>query len=334
MSPRRILKNLFLITGSLLTLSFSEKITQVPTDLPLTSPFAIDSDAAGNLFVVEMADAGRILKIEAGGKTTVLGGPPNFKGMHSLAMLSDQVLLIADTWNCRIQKINLSSGAVATFAGTGEKGFGGDAGPALSAKFGAVYDIGLDTRGKRILIADLDNRRIRAVSLETGLVSTVAGNGEKGIPKDGSLATDAPLLDPRAVAADANGRIYILERGGHCLRLVDEKGIIKTVAGTGQKGFFGDGGDALQTKMNGPKHLWVETSGDVLIADAENHAIRRYLSKEGRLTLVAGTGKKGSEGMGGAPELAELNRPHGIFAAGGVIYIADSENNRILKIEK
>ncbi|MBL8992482.1 MAG: hypothetical protein JNM63_04025 [Spirochaetia bacterium] len=136
------------------------------------------------------------------------------------------------------------------------------------------------------------------------------------------------------MAADAGGRIYILERGGHCLRLVDEKGVIRTVAGTGQKGFSGDGGEATLAKMNGPKHLWVESSGDVLIADAENHAIRRYLPRENRIVLVAGTGKKGMGGLGGPPELAELNRPHGVFAATGVIYIADSENNRILKIEK
>lgn len=331
---RRILKNLLFGASTLLALSYSEKISQVTTDLPLTSPFAVDSDPDGNLYAVEMANAGRILKIEAGGKTTVLGGPSNFKGMHSLAMLPDRTLLIADTWNCRIQKVDPVSGAAKIFAGKGEKGFGGDGGPAHEAKFGGVYDIAFDAKGKRILIADLDNRRIRAVSLETGLVSTIAGNGEKGIPKDGALAAEAPLLDPRAVAADAAGRVYILERGGHCLRAVDEKGIIRTVAGSGKKGFSGDGGEAILATMNGPKHLWVEASGDVLIADAENHAIRRYLPREGRIVLVAGTGKKGSGGLGGAPELAELNRPHGIFSANGFIYIADSENHRILKIER
>ena len=100
-----------------------------------------------------------------------------------------------------------------------------------------------------LYIADLDNRRIRAVDLATGVVRTVAGNGEKGVPNDGADARTQPLVDPRAVAVDAAGQIYICERGGHALRVVDRSGRIRTVAGTGEAGFDGDGGPALSARF-------------------------------------------------------------------------------------
>src|SRR5262249_61922117 len=104
---------------------------------------------------------------------------------------------------------------------TGEKGFSGDGGPAVSAQCGAIYCIAFDPKGERLYLCDLDSRRIRAMSLKTGIVVTVAGNGQKGMPRDGEDARTQPLVDPRAVAVDSKGRIYILERGGNALRVVD-----------------------------------------------------------------------------------------------------------------
>src|SRR6187399_1185447 len=109
------------------------------------------------------------------------------------------------------------------------------------------------------------------------------------------------------------------------LRVVDAQGKIRTLSGDGKPGFAGDGGDARQARLNGPKHLWVDRDGSVLIADTENHAIRRYDPKSGRITLVAGIGKQGSRGVGGPPNEVELDRPHGVFVAeDGAIFIADS----------
>jgi len=145
---------------------------------------------------------------------------------------------------------------------------------------------------------------------------------------------DEPLVDPRAVAADDQGNVYVLERSGNALRVVYASGKIKTVAGTGKAGYGGDGGPALAAMMNGPKHLCVEKSGDVLIADTENHVIRRFKVKEGTMELVAGTGKMGSDGVGRAAIRCQLNRPHGVFErADGTIFIADSENNRVLQLK-
>jgi hypothetical protein len=114
---------------------------------------------------------------------------------------------------------------------------------------------------------------------------------------------------------------------------VDRSGKIRTVAGDGQKGDSGDGGDARRARLNGPKHLCVDARGDVLIADTENHRIRVYRPADGTIRAVAGTGRKGTNGLGGPPVDAGLNQPHGVtIGPGGILYISDSSNNRILKI--
>src|SRR5205814_821699 len=139
----------------------------------------------------------------------------------------------------------------------------------------------------------------------------------------------------RAATADAQGNVYILERSGHALRVVDSAGKIRTVAGTGKKGDSGDGGPALQATLNGPKHLCIDRDGGVLIADTENHIIRKYLPKDGTIIRVAGTGKKGTRGLGGPPDKAELSQPHGVYVdSNGTLFISDSSNHRVLKVER
>jgi NHL repeat len=312
----------------------------------LNGPFGVGFDAQGVLYFVEMTGQ-RVRKLGADGLVTTIAGTGRqgdsgdrgpadralLNGPHSLAVAHNGDVFVADTWNNRVRKIDAKSGRIATVLGTGKKGFSGDGGPAALAEFGGIYCLALDEAGQTLDLADLDNRRVRRVNLKTGTVSTVAGDGKKGVPADGAIAADAPLVDPRAVALDGQGNIYILEREGHALRVVDRAGTIRTVAGTGKPGNSGDGGAAGQARLNGPKHLCVDRHGRVLIADTENHRIRVYDPTDATIRGLAGTGRKGSAGLGGPPDQAELSQPHGVTVGPGeIVYIADSSNHRILKI--
>jgi sugar lactone lactonase YvrE len=293
----------------------------------LTEPFAVAFDASGRMFIAQMG--GNRVAVWDGKLLRQLPSP--FNGPHHLLRGPDDAIYVADTWNNIVRRIDPATGEVSRYAGTGKKGFSGDGGHAIDAEFGSLFAI--DIRDSTLYVADLDNRRIRAIDMTTGLVRTVAGNGEKGVPEDGGMATAQPLVDPRAVAVDAAGNIYICERGGHALRVVDKSGRIRTVAGTGVAGFAGDGGPALAAQLNGPKHLSIDTDGSVLVTDTENHVIRRYIPATGRIERVTGSGQKGAAGIGSVPGLLQLNRPHGAIRYKGAIYISDSENNRIVAVE-
>lgn len=311
----------------------------------LDEPFGVDFDADGRAYVVELK-GNRIQRLDPSGALSLVagtgkkgsagdGGPAadaEFNGPHHLLVGPDGHLYVADTWNHCVRKIDLKTRVVTRVAGTGEKGFSGDGGPAVAARFGGIYALAFG-RG-RLFMVDLDNRRVRAMDLASGLVATVAGNGQKGVPKDGEPATEQPLVDPRAAAVDSSGNLYILERGGHALRVVDPSGRIRTVAGTGKPGLSGDGGPALQAQLNGPKHVSVDAQDNVLIADAESNTVRLYSPKDGKIRRLAGNGRKGSAGVGGPAVDCQLARPHGVQAdARGRIWISDSYNHRILRLE-
>lgn len=306
----------------------------------LKEPFGVDFDRTGNLYIIEMASGNRLLRMDTHGMVTHLagtgktgtsgdGGPAlaaEFNGPHNLAVLADGNVLIGDTWNGRVRKVDLKSGTVTSLTGYSV--------PAEKAKNSGPYCITLDFTGTKLLIADLT--RIHELDLASGKARAVAGNGKKGRPEDGAVATDAPLSDPRAVAVDRKGNIYILERGGNALRVVSPDGKIKTVVNaSGAKGGTGDGGPALAATMNGPKHLCVDLDDNVIIADAESHLIRKFTPKDGKIVRIAGTGKMGKGTLGGSPLDCDLARPHGVTVhRDGTLYITDSYNNRILRIEK
>ena len=326
-------------------------IENVPaTQAKLNQPFGVDFDKAGNTYVVELK-GNRVLKVDEKGILTILGGTgesgsggdrgparsATFNGMHSLAVGPDGLLYLADTWNNRIRRLDPKSGIVDAFAGVGgKKPYAGDDGPAAKAQFGGIYCVAFDFKGSKLLVTDLDNRRIRAIDLKSGTVHLVAGNGKKGVPMDGADAKTAPLVDPRAACFDRQGNIYILERSGHALRIVDSQGTIRTVVGvSGKAGNTGDDGDARQATLNGPKHLCVDPDDNVIIADSANHVIRKYSPKDNKIVRLAGTGKKGDSGKGGDPLQVALYEPHGVTVSpAGVLFIVDSMNHRIFRWEK
>ena len=317
------------------------------TECKLREPFGVEFAPDGSMVIVEMVFGNRVLHVDKAGILTVIagngakgfagdGGPAKaaqFNGPHNLAIAPDGTIYIADSWNYRIRAIDPKTKEIRSIAGTGKKGYNGDGISAATADFSTIIQIALSPDAKHLYVADIENRRIRRIDLAKGTVETVAGNGQKGTPKDGEDAKAQPLSDSRGVVPAADGSFYILERGGHSLRHVDASGKIKTVVGTGKQGLSGDGGPGLAATMNGPKHLCMDRDGTVVIADAENHVIRRFDPKTGTISRVAGTGKKGTAGLGGDPLACELNRPHGVtIAPDGALYITDSYNDRILRI--
>jgi DNA-binding beta-propeller fold protein YncE len=318
------------------------------TKAKLIQPFAVDSDKAGNFYIAEMTGE-RVLKVDPKGTLTVFAGTgkrgdkgddspalqANFNGMHNLAVTPDGTVYIADTWNNRVRKIDPASGKITAFAGTGKKGYSGDGGPALKADFGGIYCLAFNADFGKLYLTDLDNRRIRVLDMKTGIVDLVAGNGAKGVPQDGADAKDSPLVDPRAACVDRKGNVWILERSGHALRVVDAKGKIRTVAGTGKPGNTGDDGDAHKATLNGPKHLCVDLDDNVIIADSGNHVIRKVTPADGKITRLAGSGKKGDSGTGGDPLAVSFNEPHGVYVShAGTLFIVDSLNSRVFRWEK
>jgi NHL repeat len=317
------------------------------TKAKLIQPFGIDFDKAGNYYLVELQGE-RVLKVDPKGIFTILAGTgakgntgddgpalkATFNGMHSLAITPDGTLYAADTWNNRVRKVD-PAGKITAFAGTGKKGPATIGGPALQANLGGIYCVAFNHDFSQLVLTDLDNRQIQVVDIKTGIIHLIAGNGKKGTPADGADAKTAPLVDPRAACVDRQGNVYILERSGHALRVVDKSGKIRTVAGTGKPGNSGDGGEARKATLNGPKHLCVDLDDNVIIADTANHVIRKYTPKDGKIVRLAGTGKKGDSKDGGDPLSVSFNEPHGVYVhANGTLYIVDSMNHRVFRWEK
>jgi DNA-binding beta-propeller fold protein YncE len=307
----------------------------------LREPFGTGFDQKGNAWIVEMVSGNRLLKLSSDGILKHVAGrteagfsgddgpglEAQFNGPHNLAVLSSGRILVGDTWNGRVREVDEAGGRVRSLPGFEV--------PVARAKAAGPYCITADEAGAKLYIADLT--QVWELELQSGVLRRIAGNGKKGVPQDGSVAVEAPLADPRAVAPDRLGNVYILERGGNALRVVGKDGRIRTVVNaSGKVGNHGDGGPAVDAALNGPKHLCVDRDNTVLIADAENNLVRRYLPETGRLERVAGTGKKGAAGVGGPPEACELARPHGVTVhpVTGELYITDSYNNRVLRIVK
>lgn len=309
-----------------------------PTPGLLESPFGVDFDQHGNMYIVELA-GGRVHKLDTTGKlTTVAGdgskgylgdnGPAKdatFNGMHNIAVTPGGDLYISDSWNHCIRRIDGQTGIITTIAGTGKPGFSGDDGPATEAMFDFLMCVTLNATNDKLYVADLKNRRIRVIDLDTGIVTTIAGNGQQGVPSDGSLATASPLTDPRAVTVDSQNNVYILERNGHALRKVTPDGRILTVAGTGKAG--SDDGPALAAQLNSPKHLAVDRNDNVIIADDQNKRVRLYDPIENTMTSLLGSGvDKPKRG---------LLHPHGVCVhADGSIYIVDTGHHRVLRLQR
>jgi RHS repeat-associated protein len=242
-------------------------------------------------------------------------------------------IYIADWHNYRVRKVTASTGDISTVAGNGTGGYSGDGGPATSAELYFPYGVAVDASGD-IYIADLGNNRIRKVTVSTGDISTVAGNGTGGYSGDGGPATSSELNRPIGVAADDAGNLYIADEGNNRIRKVTAStGDISTVAGNGTQGYSGDGGAATSAEIYYPEGLAIDSAGNIYIVDDGNNRIRKVTASTGDISTVAGNGTHGYSGDGGAATAAELFYPADVAVDSvGNMYIADYDNSRIRKV--
>jgi streptogramin lyase len=231
-----------------------------------------------------------------------------------------------------VRKVDMQTGLISTVAGTGMAGFAGDGGPATLARLNVPHSIALDSQG-HLYIADIGNHRIRRVDAKTGKIQTVGGTGQRAKAVDGAPLAGTPLDGPRALDFDVEGRLWLALREGNAVFRIDlAAGRLAHVAGTGKSGYAGDGANARQALLAGPKGIAVDPQGDVFIADTESHAIRVIRAATGHIETVVGDGREG-DGPDGDPKKCRLRRPHGVFVDGaGNLYIGDSDNNRVRKL--
>ncbi len=307
------------------------------------TPYACEFDSHGNMFVC-MGRHHRIrrLDVQTGILTLVGGtGAPGYAGdggpalnatinqPYGLAVDVNSDIYFAQRFDPAVRKIDGRSGIISTVAGTGDFGYSGDGGPGNEAMLREPNDLYLDGRGG-LLIADIQDQRIRRVDLRTGVISTFAGTGEKSRAGDGKPATEASLMGPRAVCMDSLGNTYICEREGNGVRKISTDGTLTTIAGADSVfGYTGDGGPALAANWGSPKAMRCDRNDNIIVVDTENCAVRRIDAETNIVTTIVG-GHEGGEGDGGPAVEAGLARPHGCgIGIDGDLYVADTHNHRV-----
>jgi type IX secretion system substrate protein/NHL repeat-containing protein len=243
---------------------------------------------------------------------------------HGVALDAYGNLYIADAANYRIRKVS-TNGIITTVAGTYTYGYSGDGGHATSAELNYPSVVVVDV-SNNLYIADQANNRIRKVNT-LGIISTFAGTGTAGHTGDGGQATAAEIGTPTGLAFDSNGNLYLADQS--YIRKINTSGIITTVAGTNTVGFSGDGGLATAAELHTPNAVALDVSGNLYIADYNNHRIRK-VNTAGIISTLAGNGTGSFYGDGGQATVAELKFPNGVVTDGiGNVYIIDSDNYRI-----
>jgi sugar lactone lactonase YvrE len=315
----------------------------------LWAPEGLAFGADGTLYASDCV-GGRIYRVDPAGAVTVFAGtgvsspagglspegvPATQADLHcpmGLAFDPAGNLLVADHANNRVRAIG-PDGLINTVVGTGPIGTSsddgdltGDGGPALEAALQEPTAIAFDAAGN-LYIADRDNHAVRRVD-PSGIITTVAGSGERGFAGDDGPAIDADLSRPQGVAVDGAGNIYISDSDNHRIRKVDPSGVITTIAGTGEPGYSGDGGPAIDAMIVDPYMLVVDGTGSLLFSSSGN--VIRKVDTSGIISSVAGTGEAGLSGDGGAATAAQLSFPTGlVFDAAANLYIGEAGNERI-----
>lgn len=305
----------------------------------LSKPNSVAVDAGSNLYIADTYN-NRVRRVAPSGTITTVAGNGNggFSGdgpdatrtslnfPNGIDVDATGALLIADSGNNRIRRVS-PQGAIVTIAGNGARGSPAENATAASAPLN--YPSGVAQNAGILYIADTLNQRVWQVS-QAGLITTLAGGASKGFAGDGGPAGRSQIADPRGVAVDGSGDVYIADTGNFRVRRV-RAGTILTVAGNGEGFYSGDNGTAKAAQFGGALDVAVDPAGNVYVADTGNHRVRK-IAPDGFITTVAGTGKQGFAGDGGPATAAELSEPFGLAVDGNGLYIAETGNNRVRKV--
>jgi sugar lactone lactonase YvrE len=271
----------------------------------LNNPAGLTVDKAGDLFIADSgnnvirevaAASGMIATFAGNGQSPPYPGPNGDGGPATAAELRGPLgiavdqggnVYIADSGDELIRVVNATSGIITSIAGTGTFGSSGDGGPALSATLAYPNTLAIDSTGN-IYIASGNGGSIRIVTAATGVITTVAGNGNSGDSGDGGAATSAEI-NPQGIALDSSGNLYLSNYPGAIREVLASTGMIIRVAGNGYYGYSGDGGSATIAGLSGPSGIAIDAAGDLYLADSDSFRIRKVAPPVPTVTVGTAT---------------------------------------------
>ena len=337
----------FLLASRLSAAAPRQHAQQARNATVLIYPNGLALDGQDDLYISDIGTH-QVLKLNRQGRLHVIagtgeagfsgdGGPATKAQLntpHDLTFDGEGNLLIADTYNHRIRRID-RQGVITTVAGNGNAPYSGYGRAAPKETLNNPQGIAVDRAGN-ILIADTYNRVVRQLD-RGGALKIIAGS-KAGLSGDGGAATEAQLNLPSDVSVGPDDGVYVADTANSRIRRITPDGKIQTVTGfgggegLGGAGFVGDGGPAEKAKLFSPTDVRVDLAGNLYISDSGNNRLR--IIRNGIITTIAGTGKAGFSGDGKKAVAAELNTPQKIaIARDGSIFIADRANRRVRKVD-